>query len=108
MLSLSFRLYILFCVPGSLNPSTFPPPQSPSSHFLLLPLQACWLFGECFDIEYENPSTFLHGLQQVLNLTKDEHLPVRLKAANSLRFLCQNQLAVQPLRSVLPQLLESA
>jgi len=77
-----------------------------SSVYPFLRARACWLFGECFDIEYENPSTFLHGLQQVLNLTKDEHLPVRLKAANSLRFLCQNQLAVQPLRSVLPQLLE--
>jgi hypothetical protein len=70
--------------------------------------QACWIFGECFDIKYENQATFLHGLQQVLNLTKDSDLPVRLKAAVSLRFLCQNELSYQPLHSVLPHLLESA
>lgn len=43
----------------------------------------------------------------MLRLTKDSDLPVRLKAANALRFLCQNELAVEPLKSVLPHLLES-
>jgi hypothetical protein len=58
-------------------------------------------------VEYENKATFMHGLEQVLRLTKDTDLPVRLKAANALRFLCQTELAHEPLKSVLPHLLES-
>jgi hypothetical protein len=77
-----------------------------TSAYPFLRARACWIFGECFGIEYENQATFLHGLEQVLRLTKDSDLPVRLKAAVSLRFLCQNELSYEPLKSVLPHLLE--
>jgi hypothetical protein len=41
-------------------------------------------------------------------LAKETELPVRFKAAVSLRFLCQSELAYEPLKSVLPYLLDSA
>ncbi len=50
------------------------------------------MFGQFFDVNYSDSRNFLSGLQLIVQLLKDSELPVRLKAAICLRFVCQSEL----------------
>eukprot|EP01089_Gocevia_fonbrunei_P001110 TRINITY_DN11052_c0_g2_i1.p1 TRINITY_DN11052_c0_g2~~TRINITY_DN11052_c0_g2_i1.p1 ORF type:complete len:716 (-),score=191.12 TRINITY_DN11052_c0_g2_i1:200-2140(-) len=89
---------------GILVRYAFPELNSP---FRFLRARAAWVVGQFYDIDWAQ-DTFVFGLKEVLRLTHDKDLVVRVKAALSLRLLlCQPQgIAVAALRPHLGELLE--
>eukprot|EP01087_Luapelamoeba_hula_P007288 TRINITY_DN1779_c0_g1_i1.p1 TRINITY_DN1779_c0_g1~~TRINITY_DN1779_c0_g1_i1.p1 ORF type:complete len:1013 (+),score=139.46 TRINITY_DN1779_c0_g1_i1:120-3158(+) len=77
-----------------------------TSPYPFLRARACWIFGQFFDV-YQNQETFIVGLRAVIQCMTDKELPVRVRAALSLRTLCQSTFSTQALREILPQLLEA-
>ncbi|KAL6058791.1 putative importin-7 [Balamuthia mandrillaris] len=82
----------------------FPELESP---YPFMRARACWAFAQFFEVKFTDEQVFLNALRRVLELMKDKDLPTRVKAALSIRFLCLNPIALEPLKQILPQLLEA-
>mmetsp|Transcript_5295 Transcript_5295/g.7439 ORF Transcript_5295/g.7439 Transcript_5295/m.7439 type:complete len:1038 (+) Transcript_5295:129-3242(+) len=78
-----------------------------TSPFGFLRARCCWLMAQFYELEWKNQPAFLTALRSVISCLKDKELPVRVRAALSLRHLIQNDLAREEVRQILPQLLEA-
>jgi len=78
--------------------------QSP---FGFLRARCCWLLAQFYELEWKNQDAFLTALRSVITCLKDKELPVRVRAALSLRHLIQNDIGREEVRQILPQLLDA-
>jgi len=80
-------------------------PEFESQHGFLR-ARACWVYQQYWDFDFQNKDGFLAALRGNLSCMKDKQLPVRVSAALALKFLMQNDLAIEELRPIVPQLVE--
>jgi hypothetical protein len=64
------------------------------------------VFTQYWELEYKNIQTFQLGLTSILGCLHDKELPVKIRAALSLRYLIQNEHSEDAIRSIIPQLLD--
>ncbi|CAM9943138.1 unnamed protein product, partial [Ectocarpus fasciculatus] len=67
--------------------------------------RACWMVQRFAQAEFKDPQTIMHCLNSTLRCLRDNSLPVQIEAASSLRYLIELDEAEEPVRQVLPDIL---